>query len=32
VAIKKPLSFSVEAGSEITVLKTPYGIFAMVRS
>jgi nonsense-mediated mRNA decay protein 3 len=32
VAIKKPLSFSADAGSEIPVLKTPYGIFALVRS
>jgi len=32
VAIKKPLSFSADAGSEIPVLKTPYGIFALIRS
>jgi nonsense-mediated mRNA decay protein 3 len=32
VAIKKPVSFSAEAGSEIPVLKTPYGIFALARS
>jgi len=29
VAIKKPMSFNAEAGSEIPVLKTPYGIFAL---
>lgn len=29
VAIKKPMSFNNEAGSEIPVLKTPYGIFAL---
>ncbi len=32
VAIKKPLSFRADAGSEILVLKTPYGIFALIRS
>jgi nonsense-mediated mRNA decay protein 3 len=32
VAIKKPMSFSAEAGNEIPVLKTPYGIFALVHS
>ena len=32
VAIKKPLSFNVEAGSEILVLKTDYGIFALASS
>jgi nonsense-mediated mRNA decay protein 3 len=32
VAIKKPISFSAEAGSEIPVLKTPYGIFALSSS
>jgi len=32
VAIKKPMSFSAEAGSEIPVLKTPYGIFALAHS
>jgi nonsense-mediated mRNA decay protein 3 len=32
VAIKKPLSFNVEAGSEIPVLKTAYGIFALAGS
>ncbi|MDD2439660.1 MAG: NMD3-related protein [Methanosarcinaceae archaeon] len=29
VAIRKPASFSAEAGSEIKVLKTPYGLFAL---
>ncbi|MDY0130513.1 MAG: 60S ribosomal export protein NMD3 [Methanosarcina vacuolata] len=32
VAIKKPMSFNAEAGSEIPVLKTPYGIFALAHS
>jgi nonsense-mediated mRNA decay protein 3 len=32
VAIKKPMSFSAEAGSEIPVLKTEYGIFALAHS
>jgi nonsense-mediated mRNA decay protein 3 len=32
VAIKKPLSFNVVAGSEIPVLKTAYGIFALAGS
>lgn len=32
VAIKKPMSFNAEAGSEIPVLKTPYGIFALSHS
>ena len=32
VAIKKPFSFSADAGSEIPVLKTPYGIFALISS
>lgn len=32
VAIKKPMSFNTEAGSEIPVLKTSYGIFALSRS
>jgi nonsense-mediated mRNA decay protein 3 len=29
VAIKKPVSFNANAGSEIPVLKTAYGIFAL---
>lgn len=29
VAIKKPMSFNAEAGNEIPVLKTEYGIFAL---
>jgi nonsense-mediated mRNA decay protein 3 len=29
VAVKKPISFNAEAGSEIPVLKTAYGIFAL---
>jgi nonsense-mediated mRNA decay protein 3 len=32
VAIKKPMSFNAEAGSEIPVLKTAYGIFALASS
>ncbi len=32
VTIKKPMSFNAEAGSEIPVLKTPYGIFALAHS
>jgi nonsense-mediated mRNA decay protein 3 len=32
VAIKKPMSFNAEAGSEIPVLKTEYGIFALAHS
>ncbi|PAV14313.1 NMD protein affecting ribosome stability and mRNA decay [Methanosarcina spelaei] len=32
VAIKKPMSFNAESGSEIPVLKTPYGIFALSHS
>ncbi len=32
VAIKKPMSFNAEAGSEIPVLKTSYGIFALSHS
>lgn len=32
VAIKKPMSFNAEAGSEIPVLKTQYGIFALAHS
>jgi nonsense-mediated mRNA decay protein 3 len=32
VAIKKPISFNAEAGSEIPVLKTAYGIFALASS
>ncbi|HET8687792.1 MAG TPA: NMD protein affecting ribosome stability and mRNA decay, partial [Methanosarcina sp.] len=32
VAIKKPMSFNAEAGSDIPVLKTPYGIFALAHS
>ncbi|MGB9929647.1 MAG: 60S ribosomal export protein NMD3 [Methanosarcina sp.] len=32
VAIKKPVLFNAEAGSEIPVLKTPYGIFALAHS
>lgn len=32
VAIKKPMSFNAEAGSEIPVLKTEYGIFALTHS
>jgi nonsense-mediated mRNA decay protein 3 len=32
VAIKKPMSFNAEAGNEIPVLKTPYGIFALAHS
>ncbi len=32
VAIKKPMLFNAEAGSEISVLKTPYGIFALSQS
>lgn len=32
VAIKKPMSFNAEAGSEIPVLKTLYGIFALAHS
>ena len=32
VAIKKPMSFNAEAGSEIPVLKTEYGIFALANS
>jgi nonsense-mediated mRNA decay protein 3 len=32
VAIKKPMPFNAEAGSEISVLKTPYGIFALAHS
>ncbi|AYK14425.1 MAG: 60S ribosomal export protein NMD3 [Methanosarcina flavescens] len=32
VAIKKPMSFNAEAGSEIPVLKTSYGIFALTHS
>ncbi|AKB50051.1 NMD protein affecting ribosome stability and mRNA decay [Methanosarcina barkeri str. Wiesmoor] len=32
VAIKKPVSFNAEAGSDIPVLKTPYGIFALAHS
>ncbi|MPN30010.1 hypothetical protein SDC9_177467 [bioreactor metagenome] len=32
VAIKKPMSFNAEAGSEIPVLKTEYGIFALAQS
>jgi nonsense-mediated mRNA decay protein 3 len=32
VPIKKPMAFSAEAGTEIPVLKTPYGIFALPNS
>ncbi|HOA69578.1 MAG TPA: 60S ribosomal export protein NMD3 [Methanosarcina thermophila] len=32
VAIKKPMSLNAEAGSEIPVLKTSYGIFALTQS
>lgn len=32
VAIKKPMSLNAEAGSEIPVLKTSYGIFALTHS
>jgi nonsense-mediated mRNA decay protein 3 len=32
VAIKKPIFFNAEAGSEIPVLKTEYGIFALAHS
>ncbi|MCQ1537164.1 NMD protein affecting ribosome stability and mRNA decay [Methanosarcina sp. KYL-1] len=32
VTIKKPVSFAAEAGSEIRVLKTPYGLFALAHS
>lgn len=32
VAIKKPMFFNAEAGSEIPVLKTEYGIFALAHS
>ena len=32
VAIKRPVSFNAEAGSEIPVLKTAYGIFALASS
>jgi|SRR5665647_138404 len=32
VAIKRPVSFNAEAGSEISVLKTAYGIFALASS
>ena len=32
VAIKKPVLFNAEAGNEIPVLKTPYGIFALAHS
>ncbi|MDI9396106.1 MAG: 60S ribosomal export protein NMD3 [Euryarchaeota archaeon] len=32
VVIKKPISFNAEAGSEIPVLKTEYGIFALAHS
>jgi nonsense-mediated mRNA decay protein 3 len=32
VAIKKPISFNAEAGSEIPVLKTAYGVFALAGS
>ena len=32
VAIKKPMSLNTEAGSEIPVLKTAYGIFALAES
>lgn len=32
VAIRKPMSFNAEAGSEIPVLKTSYGIFALAHS
>ncbi|MGB4162639.1 MAG: 60S ribosomal export protein NMD3 [Methanosarcina flavescens] len=32
VAIKKPMSFNADAGSEIPVLKTSYGIFALTHS
>jgi len=32
VAIKKPVSFHADEGSEIPVLKTPYGIFSLICS